>query len=776
MSNYKQKWIKKSESKTGKIWWHKLIAVAILMLSLELTSQPVLAASYAGDYRYWSQGGSDYVGMRDVGCLITAQAKMLYEANVNRSASFNPDTWYNWLLANGGIPSSTNLTMRDHNIPATYAASLGKNLKYLGYWNADDAQLWFNINAGYYTIVHVSGTNTGGSHFVLLDNALSKETGKLYCYDSFSDRGSVQPQLLSRYSIHNGGHVYVGNNTHTHSYSSSVTKEPTCTATGVRTFRCSCGVSYTESIAAKGHSYKNQVVAPTLTEKGYTLHTCSVCGYSCKDNYVDCPEKGLDGWYYSKVLPGSITSDKYEIEYNNYYEKIQASSPGTGWTKAATIKDEWQNSGNPYTSESDLATSDSRILVGSYYYHFCGPSAGAAGNYDQSGNFVHFDSIDASKVIPTYCGVDNGHPYYVLDWIDGGGRVWCKSGVTCDGSYGSHGERCKAWYKTNTYQDRIHVVQYKYTKESGWIGTKDTSATSVKVRFKEIDNGENTDDEDDPEEGDNTEIEDDPEEEDDPDIEENDEFTITLNLAGGSLNVSSIKTTDAMLSSLPTPTKKDCVFLGWYDEEGNEVTEDTEFTEDTTITAKWRAYVAGIKVTKAKDVYYVGDKFDPTDFKVTFTYADGTTSSRLLKNVDYSKLDMSYPHVHRFGFRYEENGKEFVSYVNVTIKQKPANTSGVKAPGSVSKISVTPSRKALNLSWKKVSGAKGYQIQVSAKKNFAGAKTYKVKGTKTSYKVKGLKAKKKYYVRIRAYKTYKDSNGKTKNVYGKYKVTSKKTK
>lgn len=463
-----------------------IVASIMMLIGILVPNSQCQAASYAGDYRYWSQGGSDYQGMREVGCLITAQAKMLYEANVNRAASFNPDSWYNWLLSNGGIVSSTNLTMQDHNAPATYAVSIGKNLTYLGYWDADDSQLWFNINAGYYTIVHVSGTNTGGSHYVLLDNALSKETGTLYCYDSFSDRGSVQPQLLSRYSIHNGGHVYMGNNTHTHSYSSSITKQPTCTATGVRTYTCSCGSSYTETIPAKGHSYKNQVIAPTLTEKGYTLHTCSVCGDSYKDTYVNPPELNSDGWYYSNTLPSGIATDKYTIEYNNYYEKIQANSPGSDWTNAATVKNEWQNSGGQYTSETDLPTSDSRILVGSFYYHFCGPNAGAAGNYDLTGNYVHYDSIDATKVIPTYCGVDNGHPYYVLDWIDGGGRVWCQSGVTCDGSYGTHGERCKAWYKMNTYQDRVKVVQYKFTKNSGWVKTKDASATSVKVRFKSV--------------------------------------------------------------------------------------------------------------------------------------------------------------------------------------------------------------------------------------------------------------------------------------------------
>lgn len=484
MKTYKQSCIK---SKRKKSWLRTKIAVILLVLCATLSSKNVMAASYSGDYRLWSQGGSDYSGMRQVGCLITAQAKLLYEANVNRSSSFNPDVWYNWLLSHGGIASSTNLNMRDHNSPVNYAKSLGKNLNYLGYWKADDAQLWYNINAGYYTIVHVSGTNTGGSHFVLLDNALSKQKGVLYCYDSFSDRGSVNQQRLSRYSIHNGGHVYSGNNAvHSHSYSLKSTKQPSCTQAGAKIYTCSCGSSYTETIPTKNHSYKIQTVAPTSTEKGYTIHICSTCNYTYKDNYVDFPKAETDGWHYCDTLPNEVSADKYTIQYQNYYEKIQSTSPGTGWTNAGVVKDEWKNSGSTYTSATDLQTSNSRVLVRSVYYHYCGPKTGAEGNYDQTGNFVHYDEIPSTSVKARYLGTDNGHPYYFLDWIDGGGQVWCKSGVSCNGSYGSHGNRCRAWYKMNTYQNKVRNVQYKFTKTSGWTDKKENSAASVRIRFKSL--------------------------------------------------------------------------------------------------------------------------------------------------------------------------------------------------------------------------------------------------------------------------------------------------
>ena len=68
---------------------------------------------------------------------------------------------------------------------------------------------------------------------------------------------------------------------HTHNYTGSITKEATCTEAGVRTYTCSCGDSYTENIPATGHSYVSKVTkAATTTEEGIMTYTCSKCGYS----------------------------------------------------------------------------------------------------------------------------------------------------------------------------------------------------------------------------------------------------------------------------------------------------------------------------------------------------------------------------------------------------------------------------------------------------------------------------------------------------------------
>ena len=224
--------------------------------------------------------------MREVGCWIVAQAKLLYEANVERSASFNPDTYFRWQVNNGCLVNvyAGNYSQTDGgNAPVKYANQKGKNLEYLGWWDPSDSQLWYNINAGYFTILHVKWYNQGIEchHYVMIANELSKAKNQLYFYESYNDESFASPRPLSNYANRTrvGTYVYKASNpVHTHNYSSVITKQPTCTATGVRTYSCSCGNNYTETIAALGHKYVNTTVDPTTVSSGYTLHTCIRCG------------------------------------------------------------------------------------------------------------------------------------------------------------------------------------------------------------------------------------------------------------------------------------------------------------------------------------------------------------------------------------------------------------------------------------------------------------------------------------------------------------------
>ena len=90
--------------------------------------------------------------------------------------------------------------------------------------------------------------------------------------------------------------------------------------------------------------------------------------------------------------------------------------------------------------------------------------------------------------------------------------------------------------------------------------------------------------------------------------------------------------------------------------------------------------------------------------------------------------------------------------------------------GLKGKVKTKGKRKSLDLTWKKVSGAGGYQVQISTKKSFKGAKKTVVKKSKRRYKKSNLIRKKKYYVRVRAWRNYKTEQGKTKRAYGKWKM------
>ena len=66
-----------------------------------------------------------------------------------------------------------------------------------------------------------------------------------------------------------------------HSYASEITTQPTCTTTGVETFTCSCGHTYTKTIPAKEHDYSTDWTInkeATCITTGTKTRTCSVCG------------------------------------------------------------------------------------------------------------------------------------------------------------------------------------------------------------------------------------------------------------------------------------------------------------------------------------------------------------------------------------------------------------------------------------------------------------------------------------------------------------------
>ncbi len=114
-----------------------------------------------------------------------------------------------------------------------------------------------------------------------------------------------------------------------------------------------------------------------------------------------------------------------------------------------------------------------------------------------------------------------------------------------------------------------------------------------------------------------------------------------------------------------------------------------------------------------------------------------------------------------------ESGKPVQPGSQTTAVIKTTETKQPLSPGKVTGLKLKAKKQAIQVSWKKCSGAKGYEIWYSTSKKWKKKKGKVTK--KTKLKIRKLKSKKVYYVRVRAYTV---QNGKKR--YGKWSKTVKK--
>ena len=209
------------------------------------------------------------------------------------------------------------------------------------------------------------------------------------------------------------------------------------------------------------------------------------------------------------------------------------------------------------------------------------------------------------------------------------------------------------------------------------------------------------------------------------------------------------------------------------------------FAEDVTVTLNGRT--TGFTA----DVYYGINDFNGVTI----------TSTELLKPQGSEKLNASNVSLSATSYTYngkvkkpfvtvkDDKGKKVssayytVSYAKgcknvgtyaVTVKFKGNYSGTVRKtftikPKSTSISKLTAGRKKFTVKWKKQkTQTTGYQIQYSTSSKFKNAKTVTVSKNKTTGKtVSKLKAKKKYYVRVRTYKTVK-AGGKSTKIYSSW--------
>ena len=117
---------------------------------------------------------------------------------------------------------------------------------------------------------------------------------------------------------------------HTHNYTATVTKQPTCTAEGVKTFRCSCGDSYTEAISAAGHVFGAYVYNNDATEAadGTETAACTICG--AKDTRTAAGTKIAHVHNYTAVVTKAATCAEEGV-------KTYTCSCGSSYTEAVPV-------------------------------------------------------------------------------------------------------------------------------------------------------------------------------------------------------------------------------------------------------------------------------------------------------------------------------------------------------------------------------------------------------------------------------------------------------
>ncbi|MDE6312043.1 MAG: fibronectin type III domain-containing protein, partial [Lachnospiraceae bacterium] len=244
-------------------------------------------------------------------------------------------------------------------------------------------------------------------------------------------------------------------------------------------------------------------------------------------------------------------------------------------------------------------------------------------------------------------------------------------------------------------------------------------------------------------------------------------------------------------TTTPLSAQDSSITISFEDDGVTQTTQQRIIVESYIVSTTLDSIVVVSNPTKL--TYIEGERFDTTglsvDAKFLTKWSNGYEEYTIEKNVAYSVNTTSPLLVSNKSWTvsYIVNGiKKEVNIpivVSLKVTDNKDNDDTKPTPGTlkiptvlkVSALEVKAGKKKLTVSWKKDSSVAGYQIQISPKLNFKGAKKINLGKSRKTYTKKGLKSKKKYYVRIRAYKTYKD-NGIIKKVYGKWTVKSKKIK
>lgn len=192
---------------------------------------------------------------------------------------------------------------------------------------------FFDVNGN--MVAQAGQTTTAKGNYIDISYDITKNTSAKYVLKPWT---TYKYQFYATYGgVDHFSPMYSFKTTHQHSYTSKITKAPTCTANGVCTYTCTiCGDTYTASVNKTGHNYVKSVVAPTYTAQGYTQYKCSVCGDSYKTDYTaqltkPDPEPTPD----PKPTPDPAPTPEPTPEPDKGSGQENTTKPGTGTNTSA---------------------------------------------------------------------------------------------------------------------------------------------------------------------------------------------------------------------------------------------------------------------------------------------------------------------------------------------------------------------------------------------------------------------------------------------------------
>lgn len=195
------------------------------------------------------------------------------------------------------------LTLESGTVDSTYAFYTGSGYLYAASSTSNQLKTQTTLNANGSFKITIA---TDGTASVVAQGTNSRNTMQFNANNGaplFSCYSSASIQAICLYVAvsGNGATTYTTTWESTacaHTNTTTATVEATCTTDGSETVTCGdCGEIVSSRVLPAGHTEEQLVVAPTLTQEGYSVLICSVCKEELEDreDYTD-PLTNVESW------------------------------------------------------------------------------------------------------------------------------------------------------------------------------------------------------------------------------------------------------------------------------------------------------------------------------------------------------------------------------------------------------------------------------------------------------------------------------------------------